>query len=150
MAISQWPNVIQVLAFESTSTQALAKFVLPESTQLAHVVLWLRRVGTAGGSERLRLKVCGHVDLSGPLATSDWVTLSALEAMGTNWLGWARFDFIGRQWLGANRHYYLAVETDQYTRNGTTFYVGALLDTPSPFNVPVGGIAPNFRIMGYR
>jgi hypothetical protein len=149
MSVSQWPDKMQVLVFESTSTQALAAFVVPEFTQLKYIPLWLRKVGTAGGSERLRLKVCGHPDLSASLATSDWVTVSTLEAMATQWLGWARFDF-ARQNLYVGRRYYLAIETDSYTRNGTTFYIGAPLELRSPPYANFGEPAPNFVIMGYK
>lgn len=148
MSVAQWPDKISVLVLESSGVQPVCAFTLPEATQLKYIPLWFRRVGTAGGSERFRLKVFGNVDMTAPLATSAWFNLASMEAMTTNWLGWARFDF-DRQNLYAGRRYYLGIEPDSYTRNGTTFYVGVLLDK-NPFNVPVGGIPPNFSVLGYK
>lgn len=151
MAVSQWPDKLRVLVLESSGVQAVAKFNVPEATQLQYMPLWLRRVGAgAGGSERFRLKVFGISDLTAPLATSGWVTLAGMTNMASQWLGWARFDF-DRQNLYPGRPYYLGIEPDNYTRNGTTFYVSVLFDK-NPFNVPIDedGFAPTFNILGYK
>lgn len=149
MSVAQWPDKIEVLVLESSGIQPVCGFTLPEPTELMHVVLWFRKVGTAGGSERFRLKVFGNPDLTAPLATSNWFKLSDMEAMATQWLGWARFDF-ARENLRDSRRLYLGIEPDSYTRNGTTFYVSVLLDR-NPFNPPSdGNLPPNFSIIGYK
>lgn len=83
---------------------------------------WIRGLihvkGTPAGSEQIRLAVYSAKALGARLFASDWVAVSDLEAGGAYWIGLVRFDF-NRQHLHKEVRYWLAAETQNYTRTSS-------------------------------
>lgn len=52
---------------------------------------------------------------------------------GGDWLGFLRFDFGGFP-ITNQYYYYMDIESQHYTRNGSTFYVAALCDYAVPLS----------------
>jgi hypothetical protein len=134
MSFLQFPDIQRVLVFETSTTMPLVKFQLNEKLELVYIPLRILKVGTAGGSESMTLKVWGSENYNGtPIATSSAYSLAGISGLTTNWIGDIRFDF-ARQNLGANVWYYLTIDVANYTRNGTTFYLSAVQEWPFTFN----------------
>ena len=53
---------------------------------------------------------------------------SNISNLGTNWLGWVRFDF-GRVNVNANNDYYPTLNLTDYTRDGENRWIGWVFDT---------------------
>lgn len=150
MAFGQFPSIISVIQFGSSTTEAISRFTLAQSTELLYVPLRILKVGTPGGSETMTLKVFGSSDLTGtPVATSSAYTLASIDGLTTNWIGDIRFDF-ARENLTAGIPYYLAMTTTNYTRNGDTYYLSAVLEWPFAFNTTVNGPGAHVTFIGYR
>lgn len=150
MAFTQFPNEAVVETFETSEVVKLSRFTLATATELLYVTLRILKVGTAGGSETLTLKVFGSSDYTGTaVATSSAFTLSTISGLTTNWIGDVRFTF-ARQNLSAAT-YYLALTTANYTRNGDTFYLGAVQEWPYTFNtITTFQAGAQFAVIGYR
>ncbi|MGD8787790.1 MAG: hypothetical protein PVJ60_10225, partial [Phycisphaerales bacterium] len=91
MAITGFPanNAFKVL---NTGVEEDLGTLQPGVNQeLKYIRLWVYIHGTYGGSETLTLKL--YSPNGTLLHTSDTVTLSGITNIGTNWLGWLRFDF---------------------------------------------------------
>lgn len=151
MAFVQFPVDAYIKTFNTGVVERIASFQLNDSTELEYIVLTLLRIGTAAGSERMRLIVYPSSNHNGSAsATSDWRELADFTS-GANAIGRLRFDF-NRQHLSSQFTYYLSVETQNYTRVGETFYLGAKLDWPDDvYTSPVADArGAQIRIIGYR
>jgi hypothetical protein len=154
MTISQWPSVIKVQPVETSEVLNLGSFIPSESTQLQHVLLYLLKVGTLGGSETAQVKIYGNSDLTGVIASSAVVTLSTVTGISAaRFLMNVRFDFATSLAMAAGVRYYLGLTLGSYTRNADTFYIAAQMDWPDPFYTPGQGLgylkpAAKFRIIG--
>lgn len=104
-------------------------YIHSESTELKWAVIWLIKEGTSPLTEKLRLKVYAKEDFTHLLFSSDWASVSDISGFNDNdhWHGRLRFDF-NRDHIIFGETYYVAVETQNYTRNADTFYLGLLLD----------------------
>ena len=142
----------QIVKTLDTSEKAhLGGYTLQQDTELAHVRLVIYKHGTAVGNEQLRLGVYSRSDLLGPVALSEWVDVSDF-AEGTYWIGFVRFDF-DRAFLDSDSTYHLGIETQNYTRDGGTFYLSVVADWPDPVNVPQTNgayFAAAAHFFGYR
>lgn len=151
MAITQYPNAFWVRIAETNKELKLANISLAARIELKYIQLFLVKVGTAGGSEQMRVKVYADPTYTTAIATSSYVTLASMDGIGAGaWLGQARFDF-ARENLAASQTYYLAMQLTSYTRNGTTFYIGAKTDWPDAVGSG-GGSKKSARVnvFGYR
>ncbi len=154
MTYSSYPAKMKLLHIPSSSgVLGVGGFVVQEDTALNSVIIYLAKFGVAGGTETLTAKIYANADLSAPLASSGAVALSTLDSMAANWAGWARFSFSSRYQLANSRQYYLGLTSENYTKNGTTFFIAVQTDNHSPFNVPAWGNrdeTAKFRIEGAR
>lgn len=131
MAYSNFFEGKVVNVFDSNETNELGQFQPGANGELGHIRCELFVHGTLSGSERVRCKISLTSDDTAPYATSDWVTCSTFDdSDGSNdWLGWVRFDF-NRENINNNETYYIWLESDSYTRNADTFYIGTVFDSP--------------------
>jgi hypothetical protein len=151
VGFSQFPDTMYVKTIDTGVIEKLAGVRVNETMQLVYIVLTFFRRGTAAGSERMRLHLYGNPSfLANPVATSEWRNLADFTA-GANVLGRLRFDF-NREHLNPDLTYYVAMETDNYTRNGTTFYLAVKLDWPDDINIVgrSGLRGAQMRIIGYK
>ena len=150
MAFQSFPDTLYLKTMATGETVAAGGFSVPDAQELRHVVLTVYKHGTAGGTERLRLKVFHDEAQTKTYATSDWATVSEAIEGATYWIGRVRFDF-GYQNLSAGETYYLGVESDGYTRSGDTFYIAFPLDWPLAINEQQSASAGlAFEIYGRR
>ena len=116
---------------ESDDVVSLGSVSLPAAIELYSVRLLLYKHGTAGGSERFRLKLyrdSGRTDLA---YTSAYTDLTDVEDLGTKWFGWVSILF-DREHVPASTTFYPSLEAENYTRNGDTYYLAFSLDWPNP------------------
>lgn len=134
MAFLQFSNILVANVFETNETIEVAQFNPDNDGELKYIRCQLHVHGNLpGGTEKIRCKIGLKDDESNPYATSDWVDMADFDdSSGANdWLGWVRFDF-ARQNINNQQTYYIWLETANYTRNGTTFYVACMFDYPYP------------------
>jgi hypothetical protein len=113
----------------AAGTNSLGAFSATDDQQLQHLVVTLLKSGTAGGSERLRVKLYNDAALTELYATGSWVTLASLISGSTHWLGAVRLD-LSDVWIEGGQTYHAAVETDSYTPNDVTYWLGVSCDWP--------------------
>lgn len=152
MAHGQFPSEFYVRTFNTGVEEKLCKFVSDVDLELSHIVLTLLKNGESAGSESLQLKIYTSWDLSKPVfSTSSGRLLTATGAQNSeSWVGRLRFDF-ERVSIEAGVEYYLRISTSSYTRDGTNYYLGAVLDWPDQV-YDQGGSAPGaqIRLIGYK
>lgn len=120
----------------------LGGFTMPADMELKYIrmTVYIHNTAGLGGSEQMRLGLYSRSDLAGLVVNSDWASVGDWSsAVGTTngsyQIGLMRFDF-NRQFLDSDSEYHLAVETNNYTRNGSTFYLATVCDWPDPINTP--------------
>ena len=133
MAYQDFSNSQLAKVFETSELVSSGGFALSEAQQLRGVYLHIYRHGTRGGSERLRLKLYHDRGLTKLYATGSWAVLSTLSGFdaGGAWIGRVLFTFSDPH-LAPSDIYYIAVESDSYTRVGSSFYLAALIDETLP------------------
>lgn len=110
--------------------------------EIEHIRLNFFKKGTEVGDEVFRLNIYSDPGYTNVFASSADFTLSTdiVPAMGTNWIGWIRFDF-DSPIIGADNDFYVGLEPVTYTRVADTFYVGACADyypTLNPKGLGIG------------
>lgn len=150
MGFKDFPTPLRVKVAETSEEVECGSFSMGEHIELRHCRITLLKVGSAGGSEQLRLNIYTDEDYERRLYQSDWLELSDIEGLTTNWLGRVRFDF-DRLHLNKDHTYYAAVESQSYTRDGEDFYIGFILDWPLQINSHAGDdYALKMAFYGYR
>lgn len=152
MSYSNFPNQFRVMTFETSETVQLGRYKVGQATELKYVVMDLFKVGTMGGSETLTMKLYGSNLYSGTaIATSSAFTLSGASYLSnSNAIGQIRFTF-NREQLNPNLWYYVAITSSNYTRNGDTYYLGAVLDWPNAVSTIYGAPSPaRLSFVGYK
>ena len=130
----------QVVKTLNTSEQAyLGGYTVAQGGELRHIRMTLYKHGAAAGSEQMRLALYSRSDLNGLLAQSDWLDVADF-ATSTYWFGYVRFDF-DRYFLHADQNVHLTIETQNYTRDVHTFYLGVVSDWPTAGNDPQSDLA---------
>jgi hypothetical protein len=151
MSYSNFPNQLYVMQLESSGTMTkLGKYKVGQETELKYVVMPLYKIGAAGGSETLTMKLYGSSLYSGTaIATSSAFTLSSASfTSNTNAIGTIAFTF-NRECLNPNLWYYIAITTTNYTKG--TSYLAAILDWPNALNTTVTTHPPvALSFTGYR
>lgn len=149
MAFEQFPDTFYIKLLKEGVVEKLGAFSGQASQGLQYIVLTLLRVGTAVGTERLRLHLYSETTfVSGPVASSDWRSLSEFTT-GTNAHGYLRFDF-NREYLSNSLTYYLGIETENYTKT-LSFYLAVKLDWPDDVYTAANPVnrGAQLRVIGY-
>lgn len=121
--------------------------------QLAQVVVTMYKQGVVDGTERMRALLYHDASLTKLYATGDWTDLADTFDDATNWRGDVPLDFSegSRPFVEAGQVYYVAIEVDQYTRNGETLYLSLAYDWPLPINdntdIPYYALAMAFYVV---
>lgn len=135
MAFSPYPDRAWVRVAETSKLLRCGAFKVPSAMELSQIQLTIIKVGTHGGSEQMRLKVYPSAAYDTPYATSSWITLASLPNLGSGgWTGWVPFTFSRQPLQATPIAYHVGLELSNYTRNGTTFFIGAKCDWPDPIN----------------
>ncbi len=142
------PDQAYVKTIDTGETVLCGGFTLGSETELSNIRVILFKVGTLAGTEQLRARVYGDRAMTKLMHTSDWLNLSAIEDLTAMWWGWVRFDF-ERKPLDTVREYFLAIDTQGYTRNADTMFIGLSLDWPTRVNSG-DQTAVKMEIYGYR
>ena len=136
MAFLNFPETLYVKTIDTSEEIKLGSIKVTSELELAHIRVFMYIAGTLGGTEQIRVHLCSDADCSKKIITSDWSDLSDLSVSG-DFLGWIRTDF-SREGLNPNITYYCALELNNYTRNGDTFYTSGVFDFPAPVYLPTG------------
>lgn len=137
MSFRHFSEYQYIRAMDTGEMIKLGGFKLGTSHEIGHMRVLLFINGTLGGSEQLRVNIYSNRGQSKKIFHSSWSSLNNTieNENGTiisgNWLGLLRFDF-DRQNINKNFYYYASVESNSYTRNGNTFYLGFAHDYPFP------------------
>jgi|SRR5687767_7039628 len=139
MSIAQWPDKAWVKVFADDEVVRMGtytpnvneQFKRNASTLYGGLYVYLFINGALAGTERIRTLIYGDTAYSSALYTSSWTDLSDISNIATRWHGWVFTEFTSGH-LNKNSTYYIGCEIDQYTRNGTTFYIGLKYDYPNP------------------
>lgn len=152
MSFLQFPDTQVIKTLDTSEIVSLGAFTPARNTELKHARAQIYKHGTLAGNEQVRLNVYSRADLDGLLFSSDWADLADIDTTVPDyWLGLIRFDF-ARQSLDSNSAYTFAVATNNYTRNGDTFYLSFCYDVVGSqlVNTVSGGTAGILHIFGYE
>ena len=162
MAFKQFPKQQYFRIINTDIVTRIGYFNLKDGTELKEMMITLFVKGIIAAPFNIRMNIYGNDDQAEPIFSSDWAELSAATLLnndtdpGTaytnNWLGTIYFDFPGYP-LNPNINYFMSIETDGYTRNGDTFYIGINLDWYSEVNNQLDGPAQagaRIRPLGIR
>lgn len=153
-SFGNFPEILTLKTLDTSEDYQFCSFTTDKKEQTKHGYLWVYIHGSESGSERMRVKLFSDSAETTLVDTSDWVDLADRSAKGTYDINYIRFDF-NQIYLKASTTYYARVETDNYTRNGDTFYI-ALAQylwedwTLPPANTTVPAGACVFGILGER
>lgn len=152
MATLQFPQIEYWKLLETPESWMAGGFTPPQNARIKSIAATILKHGTHLGTEQFRLAIYHRVDLTALHAASDWVSLADIESyvgpLTADWRGVVPFTFQTQPFIEAGQTYYLAVESQNYTRNALVFYVGWLLDWPFPENPSSSGTAQGMR-MGF-
>lgn len=132
MSVLNFPDTFYMLPLESSGIRDLGGFT-GASGELKHILLWMVVVGTSTGLEQFTLGIYpdnAFDDFETAIASSTARTITDFS-VASNGYNYVRFDFSDVN-INANISYRLGLSSTNYTRNGDVFYVGPLLDWPSP------------------
>lgn len=133
MSLKQFPEDFYILIKESTDL-SLGSVVSGNNLELAHIRIQLFKHGTIAANTRMRLSIKSNEGASSAIAVSDWANTSDITFFTSgDWLGRVRFDF-ARQNISEDTTYYVYLETENYTRNADTDYLGVAYDWPLKVN----------------
>ena len=134
MSFTDFAETQYIKSIDTSETPRMGSFKVATSGELKYMRVKLYVNGTLGGSEQIRLNICGDAACTSALITSDWSDISDIvdeDGVATtgNWLGWVRIDF-SRENINKNITYYVSAEFNNYTRNAETFWLGLSYDFP--------------------
>ena len=152
MGVTQFPNRQRFAILDTDSTTWLGGFQSDRHIELKWIRLRLYKEGTLAGSERLRLNIYSRSDLDGLVAQSDWVDVGDVaEVVPSKWYGLVRFDY-AREFINLATTYHLGIETENYTLNGHTLYIGIgleMVEYSMSVNTVASGAPAEAHIFGY-
>jgi hypothetical protein len=151
MASPLLPATAWIKTWDTGESVKCGATVVQDHTNILYLRILLYKHGTAGGSEQVRAKIYSDANYTKLMYTSAWASVADVPNMGTNWWGWFRLTF-AREALNKNATYYVALETQNYTRNADTFYLSNSLDWPVAQNTQSAPGMPGaaMQIYGYR
>jgi hypothetical protein len=118
-------------ALETNETVSLGSVSLPSAIEIHAIRVLIYKQGTAGGTERWRIKAYRDATKTDLAYTSAYTNLTDITDLGTNWYGWVSASF-SRENVPATTTFYLSLELENYTRNADTYYLALSLDWPNP------------------
>lgn len=146
------PATAYIKTWDSDEVVKLGAVEVEDHTNLLYLRIMLYKHGAHGGTEQVRAKIYSDADYTKLMYTSAWSDLADIEGLTASpWWGWFRLTF-ARQALNKEATYYVALETQNYTRNADTFYLSHSLDWPVPQNTQVVPSFPGamMQFYGYR
>lgn len=151
MAFQPFPEEQYVRTIDSNSEIDGGYFTVDTAIELQHIMMRVFIRGVLAGTEEIRLNIYANNTLANPIWSSSWFDLSEkIGSYTTNWIGNIVLDFGGAP-LNPNVTYYIGVETQNYTRNGDSFYISAVLDWYDDLNEQVSSSAGiRMGIIGLR
>jgi len=151
MSFEQFADIQDFIVIETGVKQALGAFSLANSMQLSNIKLTLNNTGTPAGNEKIRINLYSTDRYESSFASSDWASISNIDGLTTDWIGWVKLDF-NRVGIDSNEAVYAEIETLNYTRDALNFYLGLGLDWPVSFNSfnTTGGAPVAMQIFGYK
>lgn len=153
MAFLPYPDRVWARVAETGKILKCGSFRLASAMELAQIQLTIVKVGAQGGSEQMRVKVFPTAEYATAYATSPWITLASLPNLTTSaWTGWVPFAFARQPLAATPSAYHVGLELTGYTRNGTTYFLGAKCDWPDPIGPSTGSQrrAAQMSIIGYQ
>ena len=150
MSFSQYADKQDFIVLRGSKI-AMGIIDLGADTELSNILLTFFKTGSLVGSEQLRINLYSSDRYESSFAQSDWVSVSDITNLATNWLGWLRFDF-SRIDIDKDNLIYAEIETQNYTRVGDTFWMGIGLDWPVLVNTfdSNDGAPAALQIFGYK
>jgi hypothetical protein len=155
MAYLPFPEVLDIKTLDTSEAYMFCSFVTADYFQEIGVgYVHIYKHGTLGGSEQIRVKIYKDTGLTQLVDTSAWASLSQRSAQGTYDINSIRIDFNSKMLAGGTT-YYAVIETQNYTRNSDTFYIGLVLQSTEgwmepPANTTIAMDAGIFPLFGYR
>lgn len=154
MAFTPFPQTLDVKTLDTSEAYQICSFTTPYYQEITHAKLMIYVHGSEAGTEQIRVKIYSDSGMTQLIDTSAWANLADREAIGTNDINSIRLDF-NRKILAADTAYYAALESQSYTRNSDTFYIGVVLhsdenwmESPANSNIPMD--AAVFQVFGRR
>jgi hypothetical protein len=136
MSITQFPETQYFfLADSSPAITNLGSFQLTENTELAHIMIWIQKVGEHAGNESFQLVVSGDDTFDNLLFESDAVAITDFENItSTHWYGYVLFD-LSRENLTTGIDYHIGIKPTNYSKaDDNSFYIAVAADWPEPIN----------------
>jgi len=145
MSYFQFPAVNKLKIIDA-SGEHIGAFQVADDQDLEHLTIGVYIQGTVAPGCRARISLYGAERYDSPLAVSDWADLEE-----SSWIGNIRFDFNGFP-LDSSNTYQMRVETQNYTRNGSTHFISCVCDYGSSVSnrVSANNIAVYMTIAGRR
>lgn len=132
MSIEQIPQQQFYKMFDADEILKCGSFTPDVDCEIKYLMHYFFIHGNIAGTEKFRSIIyssqnVGKPNYAGVVATSEWSDFADIEDRGEYWQGWIRATF-DREHLKAGTEYWLAIEIDNYTPNGMTYYIAAKFD----------------------
>lgn len=150
MPFLSFPANQLIKTMATSETVHAGGFTLSRDQELRYGVVTLFKSGTAGGSERLRLKIFHDADLTKLYATGAWSTVATAVGAASHWIGKLRLGFDTPVNVETPEVYHFGIEPENYTRSGDAFYLGFSLDQPIRVNSHAGALGLSLELYGDR
>lgn len=123
MSIEQYPQSANYKVAETSEVVPVNGVSVPSNQQLSQVIVTMYKHGVAAGSEKIRVSLFCDAAMEKRIATGTWFPLTAIANLADYWIGRIGLTLPTRPWLKALTTYYVAIESDSYTRSADAFYL---------------------------
>jgi hypothetical protein len=144
MGFKDFPDELYAKTIDSSEKVKLGSLSYANDSRLRYARLQLFLKGASITNEQFRINILSDYGKSNPIYSSEWTDLSDITNLATNWIGWVRFDF-DDAFIDSDHTYYLELESQNYTRDADTFYIGVIAEYPITTN-DVTPVASNLPI----
>lgn len=145
----QFPSVMHFKTIDTSEKVDVASFTLATDNQIKYGRIMLYINGISVTTEQIRLNVNPSETNANPIFSSDWADLADITThTGDNWIGWVRLDF-NEEHLDSDVTYTIQLETNNYTRNADTAYLGISFDWPYYINDQADESKPSYGVELY-
>jgi hypothetical protein len=155
MAYLPFPNELDIKTLDTSEAYCFCSFSTADYfMEIAEARIHIYKHGALAGNEQIRVKIYRDSGLTDLLDTSAWVSLSERAAKGTYDINWLAIPF-NLKVLASGTTYHAVIETQNYTRNADTFYIGLVLQSTEgwmepPANTSIAMDAGVFQILAFR